>query len=367
MSKTIQVHTSTTNDYVLHFGNDLRDDLSEFVKKYTSEKAFVLVDAFVLEHHREYFESCLKNHFADLKIFEIPRGEQAKSMNVYQNVMDFLLKEGVGRKTPVFAIGGGVTGDLAGFVAATALRGVPLIHIPTTVLAMVDSSIGGKTGVNHTTGKNLIGSFYQPDAVFADVNYLQTLPEKEWVNGMSEILKYGMIHSPDIIDQLRVLTSSGNEIDMDGENWLGLIRQSAQIKVDIVREDVLESGKRAFLNFGHTYGHVIENLGNYEKYSHGEAVYAGMIAATYASNKLGSNIDLSNLLDFRPLYDLKLHHITRDHELDEIIELMSHDKKVIDGTLRLVLLKDLGKPYLYNVAETEFIENSWQQTFKIFY
>lgn len=367
MCKTIKVKTSTTSDYDLYFGNGLSDEVSQFIKKYTSEKAFVLVDAFVLEHHRDHFEPLLKHHFSDLSVYEIPRGEQAKSMDVYQQVMDFLLKSGVDRGTPVFAIGGGVTGDLAGFVAATALRGVPLVHIPTTVLAMVDSSIGGKTGVNHKTGKNLIGSFYQPEAVFADVNFLKTLPEKEWVNGMSEILKYGMIHSPDIIDQLKDLTSGGNEIDMDGEKWLPLIRQSAQIKVDVVSEDVLESGKRAFLNFGHTFGHVIENLGEYQTYSHGQAVYAGMIAATYASNKLGSNMDLSNLLDFRSLYDFKLQDISKNKTPGELVELMKHDKKVKDGILRLILLKDLGKPYLYNVAETDFVENSWQQTFKIFY
>lgn len=367
MSNTIKVKTSTASDYDLYFGNDLSNDLAQFVSKYTSDKAFALVDAFVLEHHRASFEPLLKEQFSDLNVFEIPRGERAKSMNIYQKVLDFLLVNGVGRGTPVFAIGGGVTGDLAGFAAATVLRGVPLVHIPTTVLAMVDSSIGGKTGVNHKTGKNLIGSFYQPEAVFADVLYLETLPKNEWVNGMSEILKYGMIHSPDIIDTLKDLTSNGSYIDMEGEKWLPLIRQSAQIKVDIVSEDVLESGKRAFLNFGHTYGHVIEYLGEYQTYSHGQAVYAGMIAATYASNKLGSNIDLSNLLSFRSLYDFKLHDIAKNNKPGELVDLMKYDKKVKDGILRLILLKDLGKPYLYNVAETDFVENSWQQTFKIFY
>lgn len=362
MFDTIRVETSTASNYDLHFGKDLRNELTDFAKIYTSDKAFILVDAFVLEHHREYFEAPLNEQFSELKIFEIPRGEQAKSIKIYQQAMNYLLENGVDRGTPVFAIGGGVTGDLAGFVSATALRGIPLVHIPTTLLAMVDSSIGGKTGVNHDAGKNLIGSFYQPEAVFADVKYLETLPQKEWVNGVSEILKYGMIHSPDIIDQIKELTKG--EFNMDGQNWLDLIRQSAQIKVDIVSEDVLESGKRVFLNFGHTYGHVIENLGNYNIYSHGQAVYAGMVGATYASNKLGSNIDLSNLLEFRSLYDFDLQDITRQPA--ELVELMKHDKKVKDGTLRLVLLKDMGKPYVYKVAETGFIEDSWQQTLKIF-
>ncbi|WP_103665778.1 3-dehydroquinate synthase [Gracilimonas amylolytica] len=363
MFDTLQVNTSTAGDYSYFVGNDLRNDISEFTKRYASKKAFALVDAFVLKHHRSYFEEPLREQFTDLKIFEIPRGEQAKSADVYLKLLDHVLGNNADRSTPVFAIGGGVTGDLSGFVAATALRGLPLIHIPTTLLAMVDSSIGGKTGVNHKTGKNLIGSFYQPEAVFADVSYLRTLPEKEWVNGMSEILKYGMIHSPDIIGQLKELTDS--EIDMDGNSWLDLIRQSAQIKIDVVSEDVLEAGKRAFLNFGHTYGHVLENLGNYSTYSHGEAVYAGMVGATYASNKLGSQIDLSNLLQFRSLYDFDLHGITQKPA--QLVDLMMRDKKVKDGTLRLVLLKDLGEPYLYRVAEKTFVEDSWQQTLKIFY
>jgi 3-dehydroquinate synthase len=363
MFDTLQVKTSTTNDYSYFVGKDLRNELSEFARQYTSDKAFALVDAFVLKHHREHFEPPLKKHFPDMMIFEIPRGEQAKSTDVYLKVMDFVLENSADRGTPVFAIGGGVTGDLGGFVAATALRGLPLVHIPTTLLAMVDSSIGGKTGVNHSTGKNLIGSFYQPDAVFADVSFLETLPEKEWVNGLSEILKYGMIHSPDIIGQLKELSEP--VLEMEGENWLELIRQSARIKIDIVSEDVLESGKRAFLNFGHTYGHVLEKLGNYKTYSHGEAVYAGMVGAAYASNKLGSQIDLSNLLQFRSLYDFNLHGITQNPA--QLVNLMMRDKKVKDGTLRLVLLKDLGEPYLYKVTEKNFVEDSWQQTLKIFY
>lgn len=363
MFDTLQVKTSTASDYTYYVGNDLRKDISEFAKKYPSNKAFALVDAFVLKHHRQHFEDPLKEHFPNLKIFEIPRGEQAKSADVYLKAIDFVLENGVDRSTPVFAIGGGVTGDLGGFVAATVLRGLPLIHIPTTLLAMVDSSIGGKTGVNHKTGKNLIGSFYQPEAVFADVHFLQTLPQKEWVNGMSEILKYGMIHSPGIIGQLQELTES--EFNMDGKNWLNLIRQSARIKIDVVSEDVLEAGKRAFLNFGHTYGHVLENLGNYKTYSHGEAIFAGMVGATYASNKLGSQIDLSNLLQFRSLYGFNLHGISQKPA--QLVDLMMRDKKVKDGTLRLVLLKDLGEPYLYKVAEKNFVEESWQQTLKIFY
>lgn len=362
MSDSISVQTSTAKKYKLHFGFDLSESLKKFIHSYSSNKAFVLVDAFVLEHHRSHFESVLEKKFEELHFFEVPRGEKAKSFSVYQKAVDFVLEKGVERGTPLFAIGGGVTGDLSGFVATTVLRGIPLIHIPTTLLAMVDSSIGGKTGINHAVGKNLIGGFYQPEAVFADVKYLKTLPEEEWVNGLSEVLKYGMIHSPEILEQVNALLDN-NEFT-SGKAWLPLIQKSAQIKTDIVAEDVLEAGKRAFLNFGHTFGHVIEREGSYSKYSHGEAVYAGMIAAVYASNKLGAEIELSNLLQFKSLYKLSLRNIRSNAA--QLVEQMRSDKKVKNEQIRLVLLKQMGSPYVYKVSDPEFVEQSWRHTLNIF-
>ncbi|WP_020401953.1 3-dehydroquinate synthase [Gracilimonas tropica] len=362
MSDTIFVETSTQDNYKIHFGDDLSEELGRFINTYSSDTAFVLADAFVLEHHRDHFEPVLKQQFSNLHVFEIPQGEQAKSMKIYQAALDHVLKNGVERQTPLFAIGGGVTGDLAGFVAATALRGIPLIHIPTTLLSMVDSSIGGKTGINHTTGKNLIGSFYQPEAVFADVHYLQTLPKKEWVNGLSEVLKYGYIHSPEILQEAKQLIDKN--VFTDGAAWLSLIKKSARIKVEVVSEDVLESGKRAILNFGHTFGHVLEREGNYEMFSHGEAVFAGMVAALHASNYLGVNIELSNLMQFKSLYEFNLKGIEKSPR--ELVEMMKFDKKVKDGQLRLILLKKEGIPYIYNVADEDFIEKAWQHTLNIF-
>ena len=362
MSDSISVQTSTEDLYELHFGYDLSAELEGFIQNYGSAKAFLMVDAFVLDHHRAHFEKALQSHFNELHIFEVPRGEQAKNIDVYKQAVDFVLTKGAERGTPLIAIGGGVTGDLAGFVAATVLRGIPLIHIPTTLLAMVDSSIGGKTGINHNTGKNLVGSFYQPAAVFADVKYLETLAEKEWVNGLSEVLKYGMIHSPEILEQVNTLIHDNTFVD--GKSWLPLIQKSAKIKVEIVAEDVLEAGRRAFLNFGHTFAHVIEKEGDYKAYSHGEAVYAGMIAAVYASNSLGANIELSNLLQFKPLYKLTLNEINSSPE--ELVHLMKTDKKVKDEQIQLILLKDLSSPYVYKVSDSDFVERAWQHTLKIF-
>lgn len=362
MSEIILVNTSTQNTYNLWFGNDLRSELIEFNQRYSSSKAFIMVDAFVNQHHRSYFEKAIHKNFTELHVFEVPRGEKVKSVSIYKKAIDFILNNGVERSTPLFAIGGGVTGDLAGFVAATVLRGIPLIHIPTTLLAMVDSSIGGKTGINHETGKNLIGSFYQPEAVFADVQYLETLPNEERVNGLSEVLKYGFISSPDIIQNVKKILAEG--LFEDGNAWLPLIQQSAQIKTDIVAEDVLESGRRAFLNFGHTFAHVIEREGNYEDYSHGEAVYAGMIAAVHASNSLGANIDESNLLQFKSLYNFSLDEIKSSPA--ELVEGMKNDKKVKDGQIRLILLKKEGAPFQFNVDNTEFVEAAWRHTLSTF-
>ncbi len=362
MSEPISVQISTRKNYELQFGYDLSEELGSFIKKYGPAKAFLLVDAFVLKHHRLHFEKVLQKHFDELHIFEIPRGEQAKNIEIYREAVDFVLEKGVERGTPLFAIGGGVTGDLSGFVAATVLRGIPLIHIPTTLLALVDSSIGGKTGINHRVGKNLIGSFYQPEAVFGDVKYLETLPDEEWVNGLSEVLKYGMIHSPEILEQVNTLIKE--DTFHDGKVWLPLIKKSAQIKTDIVAEDVLEAGKRAILNFGHTFAHVIEKKGNYSAYSHGEAVYAGMIAAIHASNALGATIKLSNLLKFKPLYKLSLRSITSSPA--QLVEGMKSDKKVKDEHIQLVLLKEPGIPYVYRVSDTEFVEHAWQHTLNLF-
>lgn len=362
MSESITIQTSTRQTYELQFGYDLSGELERHIKKYSPGKAFVLVDAFVLQNHRLHFEAVLKRHFNDLQIFEIPRGEQAKNKDVYNEAVDFVLGKGVERGTPLFAIGGGVAGDLSGFVAATVLRGIPLIHIPTTLLAMVDSSIGGKTGINHKVGKNLLGSFYQPEAVFMDVKYLETLPNKEWVNGLSEVLKYGMIHSPEILEQVNTLIEE--DTFYDGMAWLPLIKKSAQIKADVVADDVLEAGRRAILNFGHTFAHVIEREGNYGAYSHGEAVYAGMIAAIHASNTLGATIELSNLLQFKPLYELSLSGITSSPK--QLVGRMKSDKKVKDEHIQLVLLKKPGTAYVYKVSDTEFVEHAWQHTLNIF-
>tara|TARA_R110000868_G_scaffold37111_4_gene131345 strand:- start:35624 stop:36718 length:1095 start_codon:yes stop_codon:yes gene_type:complete len=357
MYSTIPVKTSSTDRYSITIGENLMQEVSEFLSTYySSEKLFMVVDEQVYKKHSSIIENSFGEGFEKITKYIVPSGENHKSMEQFSSIVDFILQNGLERRTPLLAIGGGVVGDLSGFVAASVLRGIPLIHIPTTLLAMVDSSIGGKTGINHSSGKNLIGAFYQPKAVFADVNFLKTLPKKEWVNGLSEIIKYGMIETPNILEELKKLTNN-NEFS-DPVKWISVIEKSAKIKVGIVSRDVKESGVREFLNFGHTFAHVIEKKGGFSNFSHGEAVFAGMFGALAASNKIGASINTSNLMPFKSLYDLDINQI--GNNLKELTELMLRDKKVKGKTIRLVLLEEMGKPIVKSFEETKVVEESWE-------
>lgn len=356
MSDIIPVKTISTDSYSITVGENIMGKVAETLASgFNTSKLFMIIDEKVYRHHSSYIESELEKKFSRITKYVVPSGEKNKSMEQFSSIVDFILKNGVERSTPLLAVGGGVVGDLAGYVAASVLRGIPLIHLPTTLLAMVDSSIGGKTGVNHEVGKNLVGAFYQPKAVFTDVTFLKSLPIEEWVNGMSEILKYAFIEEPDIFRQLKELTE-GNKF-ASPKKWIPLIKQSAGIKVEIVNKDVKESGIREFLNFGHTFAHVIEQKGEYSDYSHGEAVFAGMFGAIGASNQTGASIDASDLEYFKPLYKLDLEKIGTD--TSELTQLMLRDKKVKNQTIRLILLEEMGKPVVKSFEETKMVEESW--------
>ncbi|MFN1833654.1 3-dehydroquinate synthase [Balneola sp. MJW-20] len=356
MSDPITVSTGTRKEYPIYIGSNLGQSLYHFIQRFHPSKAFAVIDENVLDLHEAKIMDELGSYFEELLIYSVPAGEASKNFDQYQKLTDFILNNHAERSIPLFAIGGGVTGDLAGFAASTALRGIPLIHIPTTLLAMVDSSIGGKTGINHAAGKNLIGSFYQPEAVFSDLSYLETLENREWVNGMSEIIKYGFIADPVILDDIFTLSESASGRDPNA--WKDLIKRSAMIKNKFVSEDVNEKGIRAYLNFGHTFAHVIEQCGSYGDYSHGEAVFAGMYGAVFVSNKLGSEIDLSNLNRLRPFYELSLKSLDRSSE--DLTRMMRTDKKVKDGIIRLILLEQIGSPYIKEMDNEDLITASWE-------
>ncbi len=320
------------------------------------DKCFILVDENVWQHHKQRISNTFESLDVEYTCRVIPAGEQSKSVKQWNVLVDFLLRSGVRRNTPLFAIGGGVTGDLAGFVAASTLRGIPLVHIPTTLLAMVDSSIGGKTGVNHTTGKNLIGAFYQPQEVIADVDFLETLPNRDWTNGLSEILKYGAIHDPEIFDECEIFHYN-NVLETSRDELTQLILKCAQIKADIVAADEFESGTRAFLNFGHTFAHALEKVSDFDRLNHGEAVYLGMLAAITLSNETGAELNDEPIRNYRSLYSFK---VTKEMlPENELFSAMKSDKKVIDDTFRFVLLKSWQQPVVLSVNEKELIHKAW--------
>lgn len=361
MIHNIEVAVNHSSVYPIVIGEDLWGQAADFLRsEFHSRKALLAVDENVDRHHGKTIRQKMESVFDEVPVFVLAEGEKSKSMETLSKLLDFALGHRVERGTPLLAFGGGVTGDVSGFAAASVLRGIPLIHFPTTVLAMVDSAIGGKTGINHSAGKNLIGAFYQPEAVFAHTHFLQTLPEREWINGFAEILKYAAIHDPSIFDQVRPLVENKS---FHSAQWSTVIHRSASIKVKIVQEDMMESGKRAFLNFGHTFAHALEKEAGYGDFSHGEAVFAGMIAASYASKKMGFPVDSARFDPFKPLYKITLRSYAE--KIPRLLDAMRSDKKVKDGKLRLILLKNWGEPIIKECTEALICE-AWEYAIKQF-
>ena len=272
----------------------------------------------------------------------LPDGEKYKNLEVLNQIYDGLLRNRFDRNTTIIALGGGVIGDMAGFAAASYQRGVHLIQIPTTLLSQVDSSVGGKTGVNHALGKNMIGAFYQPKAVIADTDTLDTLPDRELSAGIAEIIKYGLICDAEFFGWLEQNMSALLERDKNALSYA--IKVSCQTKADVVAADEREGGKRALLNLGHTFGHAIENGMGYGEWLHGEAVGAGMCMAAVMSNKMGLMSDKETQQTMRLIKQAKLPcKAPESMTTEKFLELMSVDKKVLDGVLRLILMKGIGQ------------------------
>ncbi|HMB95999.1 MAG TPA: 3-dehydroquinate synthase [Tepidisphaeraceae bacterium] len=291
----------------------------------------------------------------DFTIFTVPSGEDQKTIANISKIYDALLPAKLDRNTPIVALGGGVVGDMAGFAAATILRGVPFVQIPTTLLAMVDASVGGKTGVNHAVGKNLIGAFHQPIAVLIDPNVLKTLPPRELRSGLAECIKHDIIRDADGFAALE--KNIHRAIALDIEYLTELIAHNVTIKARVVEADPFESGERAHLNFGHTFGHAIENVSNYS-YSHGECVALGMVAASFVATKLNM-IDEPSRQRIVSLIE-KAGLPTRGVKLDtnEIVNAMFFDKKVKSGALRLVLPDRIGHVVIREDVPGELIRQA---------
>ncbi len=321
--KTIEVKTQ--KPYNIYFCNN---PIEQTEKDFPKRELFFITDKNIYNIYKDILP---KNTFI------INPGEENKNLQTFEYLTEELLKSNIHRDNIIVAFGGGVVGDMAGFLASTILRGVDFIQIPTTLLAMTDSSIGGKTGINTDQGKNLIGSFWQPKGVYINTDFLRTLPEKEYKNGMAEIIKYSLISNLNLSDS--------------EEN---IIYNSCKIKADIVSEDEREKGIRKVLNFGHTIGHVIEKYYNYSKFSHGEAVAIGMMVMASVSEKILNNNKLSEYVK-ELLINHSLPYSLPDIPKEEFINILKKDKKTTHNYVDCILLEDIGKPIVYKLSPKEIV------------
>jgi len=293
-------------------------------------------------------------------VIEIPEGEEHKSLALVSFLYDRFLEARLDRRCPVIALGGGVVGDLAGFAAATFLRGVPFVQVPTTLLAQVDSSVGGKTGVNHSTGKNLIGAFYQPGLVWLDVRTLRTLPRRQVLAGMAEIIKYAAILSPDLFDLLdremeRVLA-------LDDALLADIVRTCCELKAMVVSKDERESGYRSILNFGHTLGHAIERLTDYREYMHGEAVAIGMAFAARLSRARGHCTPAVEERVIRLIRSAGLPvELPADLVGQHLGLALGTDKKMSADRVKFVCLEGIGRPCFEDLTVEEIVRHAKEQ------
>lgn len=328
--------------YDIRIGPGLLGRLDRSLKEYgLSGKVAVVTNKTVYGLYGKKVENQLKKRF-QVKTIQIPDGERFKTLATATKVYDRLIKGKFDRDSLIVALGGGVIGDLAGFVAATYLRGVPYIQIPTTLLAQVDSSVGGKTAVDHPAGKNLIGSFYQPRLVIIDTDTLKTLPDEEFLCGIAEVIKYGIIADRPFFGYLaknkkRIMKQESAALEK-------IISTSCKIKADVVSKDERESGLRAILNYGHTIAHAVENATGYKTVKHGEAVASGMVAAAWISYQMNliPERTFQKVGDLVGDYGLPV-RIPKSVRWNTFSKALRHDKKVKAGKTRFVLMRNIGK------------------------
>jgi 3-dehydroquinate synthase len=340
--------------YAIHIGQAVLDEVGGVLAQLSlTKKALLVTQPAIAAIYADKVLHSLRSQGFAAETFEVLDAEEAKSLSWLERIYDRAVELRLDRGSPIIALGGGVVGDLAGFAAATYMRGVPFIQIPTTLLAQVDSSIGGKTAINHARGKNMIGAFYQPRAVLIDVGTLQTLSGRELRSGLAEVVKYGVIAKPDLFELLEGCTTEG--LLQDTALLTRVIRDCCQIKADVVAADEHETGIRAMLNFGHTFGHAIEAAGGFSTYTHGEAVAIGMVWATDLSQRMGLCqqdllVRVKQLLQSLGLPIALMAHI------DGIRDRLLLDKKVVAGRLRFIVVEGLGQVSIRDDVPSQLVE-----------
>jgi len=308
-------------------------------------KVAIITNPTVAGYHLNYLLNNLKAD--EIKIITLPDGEKYKNFQSIEYALDRLFDAKYDRNSIIIAFGGGVIGDMSGFIASIFLRGIKFIQIPTTLLAMVDSSVGGKTGINNKYGKNLIGSFYQPEVVYIDTHFLSTLPKREFFAGMAEVIKMAVMFDEKFFENLEKENLSIEEI----------IKRSVELKADVVNQDEKEKGIRSVLNYGHTFGHVIENITDYKTYLHGEAVAIGMIMANKLSIELGF---LTNKENERIKNLLKRYNLPTTFKIKDEEEFYAHffaDKKTMNNAIKFIIPEKIGKYKIVKNIDKEIILN----------
>ena len=348
------------SSYDIFLGHGLLPDLAAFVgERGFSAKALVISDTNVGKLYGAALLEKLREAGLSPELHLVPAGEPAKSLAVAEEIFTRAIETGLDRRSPIFALGGGVVGDLAGFVAASYMRGVPFVQLPTSLLAQVDSSVGGKVAVNHRLGKNLIGAFYQPEAVFADFAAFATLPAREIRTGLGEVIKYGIIADAALFTWLG--ENADDVLRLSPEAALHMVARSCEIKADVVSQDEKESGLRRILNFGHTIAHAIEKETGYSRYNHGEAVAIGSLGAAYISRSLGM-IDETTVSRVRELTEqLGLPLAAEGCTVDALYAAIFHDKKTVGGKVNWVLMEDIGKVVVRSDVPEDIVREAMER------
>jgi 3-dehydroquinate synthase len=341
--------------YEIEIGSGLLNFQSQYLSSLASRFA-IITDDKIASLYGEQLQECLASSGLEVYLFSFPGGEQYKTRGTKELLENQLFEKGLGRDTCVIALGGGVVTDIAGYVAATYCRGIPLVMIPTSLLGMVDASIGGKTGVNVSYGKNMLGCIYQPKKVVIDPSTLKSLPRKELANGVVEMIKHGLIANYTLFEDLD--TYSNQILALDAAILEKTIFESCRIKKEIVEQDEKENGKRRLLNFGHTIGHALERLTQYSL-SHGEAVAIGLLVESYLSVKLGilDQTSFDRIKKILLQYGLPLQLLSR-FPIQTILDAMALDKKSLKGQPRFVMIDAIGSSLAYDSSYCTPVEES---------
>ena len=355
---TISVNLPSNSYNILISSDSLSQLGSEMKQLNLGTKVLLVSNPEIFDYYGQTCLQSLENAGFETYTHLIPAGESYKKLQSIEKIYDTALANHLERSSTLVALGGGVIGDMTGFAAATWLRGVNFVQVPTSLLAMVDASVGGKTGVNHPQGKNLIGAFYQPKLVFIDPSVLKTLPVREFRAGMAEVIKYGIIWDADLFTKLEQAEDIDSFASINQELLQTILVRSTQAKADVVSQDEKEAGLRAILNYGHTIGHAVESLTNYQQFVHGEAVAIGMVAAGQIATAMGLWTEAEANRQDKLIAKTKLPtQIPPQLDINAILETLKSDKKVKAGKVRFILPTQIGEVTITDRVTEDIIKD----------